>query len=120
MPITTYGKQRIAVRIGSNTDIIGCIAIGMSGGTATVDNIALGSEFDRNKLTGSIDMTASRKLTFIGDYASTEVSGLNLREFGLFVSGAAGVGSLWERESFNAINFNGQNELRIESSWEVI
>lgn len=50
------------------------------------------------------------------------MSGISLTEFGLFdqASGTGFPGSLWQREGFGAITFDGTNELQILTSIEVL
>ena len=76
-------------------------------------------EWDRNAITGSPDFSVNQQVLFTGDWNSVEISGLILREFGLFTTGTALNGSLWAREAFPAITFNGTNELRVENNIEV-
>lgn len=122
MVFTNAGKQFVAWRLGSalNTSFISNIGIGDGSGTGLVTNTTLVNERLRTNITGSPDFSTSRKVVFQGDFNSVQMSGINLSEFGLFTSGAAGIGSTWQRESFGSIVFDGTNELQITSALEVL
>lgn len=116
MPITTAGAELTALRIGSNIPAVGWLAIGSGSGTFAATQTALIHEVDRNAFS-SVNYATPRKVVMISDFSSIEMSGINLREYGTgnLVSG----GSVWNREAFSAINFNGTNELQIEQTYEV-
>lgn len=96
------------------------MAIGSGSGTVALTDVILVGERDRNLITGSPDFDTVRKVQFQGDFNSVEMSGTTLFEFGLLASGPSVVGSLWQREGFGSIVFDGTNELQILSTIEVI
>ena len=115
MPFTNNGRRFSAIRIGStqnSQDYIGYMAIGSGSGAALVTNTTLQAEVSKFAITGSPDTTVSQKITFTGDRTSIQMSGISLREFGLYSSGAAVTGSIWAREGFASVTFDGTNELR--------
>ena len=120
MVFTNTGVQQTIWRIGSNIgSFIEFFAIGIGSGTALVTNVTLVNESGaRASITGSPNFTEARKVTFQGDFNSVRMSGMQLTEFGLFSSGASNVGSIWLRESFPSITFDGTNELQISASIE--
>jgi len=124
MTFTTYGRNRIALGLGSDisTNYIQYFGVGAGSGTEDVSNAALISEQQRFIQTGSPDFSEARKVLFTGDLNSVQASGLILKEFGLFnESGTAFPGSTWSRESLiGSIVSDGTIELRIESSIEVL
>ena len=121
MTFTNWGKKSATWNIGSDTSkYIQSIAIGSGSGTALASNVTLVSEHTRTMITGSPDFSEDYKAGFQGDYTAFQMSGLILREFGLFASGESYVGSLWFREGFNDITFDGTNELQIVSTIHVI
>ncbi len=122
MTITNYAKQAITWGMGSDisNNFIQTFAVGIGSGTASASDVILVNESDRNMQTGSPDFDTARKVIFQADFNSVEMSGTNLTEFGLLASGPAGVGSLWQREAFGSIVFDGTNELQITSTIEVI
>jgi len=120
---TNWGAQAAIYGIGSNrtNNHIQYFAIGSGSGTALVTNVTLAAESGvRVAITGSPDFTTVRKVTFTGDYNSTQLSGLNLTEFGLFASGAQLIGSTYLREAFTAVTFDGTNELNLNATIEAI
>ena len=122
MVFTQYGKQAAAWAIGSNltNNFIQYVAIGSGSGTVAVTNVTLVAETDRNAITGSPDFDTARKVEFQADFNSVELSGTVLFEFGLLTSGPSLIGSVWQREGFGSIVFDGTNELQILSTIEII
>lgn len=122
MPVTNFGKESLAIAIGSDlpNNFIQYCAIGSGSGTASVTDVTLIAERDRNLLTGSPDFDTARKAGFQFDFNSVEMSGIKLFEFGFLASGPALVGSVWQRESFGSIIFDGTNELQVFSTFEVL
>ena len=122
MPFTNAGAQQIAWALGSNlsNNYIQYFAVGIGSATAGVGNVTMVTETGaRSVLTGSPNFATARKVTFLGDYNSTTMSGVLLTEFGLFASGATSTGSVWAREGFPSITFDGTNELQISYALEV-
>jgi hypothetical protein len=74
-----------------------------------------------NLVTGSIGTSPTvsvanlRKIDYTADYSSVHMSGIQLTEFGLKVSG----GNVWTYQYFPAITFDGTNELRVELQVEM-
>jgi len=118
MVITTIGKEYTAIRLGSDIPFVEYINIGSGSGTATISQKTLIAETDRNLFT-STDFSSSKKFTIDADFNSVEMSGTILREFGVVHSGAGVTGSIWQRESFASITFDGTNELKIAITWEI-
>lgn len=117
--ITDYGKSRVALWLGgSDSTYPTYFVIGSINSTVTASDTALQYIEDKQLIT-STDVSTTKKVKFIGDWNSIEMSGLSLAEFGMTTSGAGLTGSIWSRISFPAINFDGTNELRIEELWEV-
>ena len=117
MTITTVGLENIAVRIGSNITSPSHIAIGSGSGVVLAANTGLVFHMDRNALT-STNMSGAQQIEFIADFTNVEMSGIGLREFGIF-SIASG-GRLWQREGFASVSFDGTNELQIITTWRVV
>ena len=124
MVFTSIGKEYVALRLGSTLPdlFIANIGIGDGSGTAVVGDTTLVNEVNRSDITGSPDFTTVRKVSFQADFNSTQMSGINLTEFGLFDIGSATgfPGSTWQREAFGSIVFDGTNELQIISTLEVL
>src|SRR3990167_5721554 len=122
MVFTNAGCQFVTWRLGSSlpNTFIGAIAVGSGSGTALVTNVILVNEFNRTIITGSPDFTTSRKVLFQGDFGAATLSGTQILEFGLFTSGPANIGSVWQREGFGSIVTDGTIELQIQSTLEVL
>jgi len=118
MVVTTYGEEQLAIRLGSNTPFVQYVALGSGSGLTNATNVRLVAETDRNAFT-STDFTTAQQFTFDADYNSVEMSGTLLKEFGVFPSGPATTGSLWQREGLSSVTFDGSNELKIEITWEI-
>ena len=118
MVITNLGKNKIALFVGgSTTTPPAYFAIGSGSGTAAVTDTALIHAVDGQAFT-STDVDTSQKVTWQGDWSSNEMSGIQLREFGVKVE-AGTTGSVWSRTAFPALTFDGTNELRIEETIEI-
>lgn len=121
MPFTTEGAINVTFRLGSNIpSFISAIGIGSGSGTAKVSDKILINEHTRTVITGSPDFDTAKKVQFQADFAATTMSGLILTEFGLFISGPTDIGSVWQRESFGSIAFDGTAELQVLATLEVI
>ena len=117
--ITNYGGNRIALLIGgSSTNIIDHFFIGKGSGTVSLTDTTLISGADSQAFT-STTYPSSQKISFQGDWNSVEMSGIQLKEFGLG-SGTNATGSVWSRTSLPTLTFDGTNELRIAETWEVL
>lgn len=123
MVFTNWGAQSAVYGLGSYSSgiyLIQSVEVGYGSGTVAVGNTTLVAGSIRNMQTGSPNFFAARKLRFQADFSSQAVSGLQLREFGLFASGTLGIGSAFAREGFNPITFDGTNELLITYNLEAI
>jgi hypothetical protein len=114
--ITDTGLNLIAVAMGGGT-IPSFIAIGTGSSTVASGNTALLTETDRNAIT-TTDTSVSREVTYITDLSSTELSGTNLKEFGLFtlVSG----GQIIDRQVIGSVQFDGSVELQIQMTHKYV
>ena len=116
--ILNYGKKHMAMIIGgSATDLPNYMMIGSGSGTVASTQTEMINPWDRQAIT-SADCSTAYKVKFTTDWTSAEVSGLQLKEFGMIGSAAGTTGSQWERTTMLNVIFNGTQELRIESNWE--
>lgn len=124
MVFTNFGRQAVAWRLGSSLPnlYIQHIGIGSGSGTVSVIDTTLVNEVNRVSITGSPNFTEVRKATFQADFNSVQMSGIHLTEFGLIdvASGTGFTGSMWQREGFGSVVFDGTNELQITSSLQVL
>lgn len=117
--ILDWGKRQTALLIaGSTTTVPTYFMIGSGSGAVLASQTTLVGAVDRQAVT-STDASTNYKVKYTGDWNSIEMSGIDLREFGVIPSGATTTGSMWSRTGLPSINFDGTNELRIEETWEV-
>lgn len=119
MVITNYTKSRIALFLGGSfAGSIAQMIIGTGSSTVSASNTVLVTPSDRQLVT-EITYPATQKVNWQFDWNSIEMSGLQLKEFGLIASGGALTGSIWSRDIIPNLTFDGTNELRIEYLTEV-
>ena len=119
MAITNYAKREIAFMIGgSTTGSIGNMLIGIGSSTVQLTDTELVTPSDRQDVTITT-FPSLRKINWQFDWNSPEMSGTTLTEFGMLPSGANFTGSLWSRNVIPALVFDGTNELRIDTLFEV-
>lgn len=117
--ILNWAKAQTALLLtGSATVYPTYFMIGSGSGTTTAGNTELVHPYDRQAVT-SINDDTTQKIKWTGDWNSTEISGIQLTEFGLCASGPTTTGSMWSKIGLPGITFDGTNELRIEENWEV-
>ena len=120
MVFTTIGKSGTALAIGtfaSNRPQF--LALGSGSGANAVGNVKLVAESGVRKIPTTTDITTANEINYIGDWNSLEMSGLIFTEFGMFTESGLSIGSLWNKEGFGAVTFDGSNELQIQLKYEV-
>ncbi len=119
MVFVTTGKSGLALALGnSDPNRPQYMAIGTGSETIDIANVDLITETDRRAATNT-DITTIQKVSYIFDWNSVDMSGTTLTEFGIFTELAADAGSLWNKEGFAGIEFDGTNELQIQQTFEV-
>ena len=119
MVVTNYARNQISLFVGgSATNFVDYFIIGSGSGTASASDTALAAASDRQAVT-SVSYPLNQKVKLQGDWNSVEMSGIQLRQFGVITSGTGITGSVWSKTSLPALTFDGTNELRIEETWEV-
>ena len=117
MVFTEVGKSGVALAIGSfATNRPQYLALGSGSGAVLNTDVVLVSESGTRIAPTSVDMTTQKEITYTIDYNSLEMSGLNLTEFGMFTYLTGG--SLWNREGFTAVSFDGTNELQVQLTYQ--
>ena len=116
MVVTNVGKSGLTLMLFGSGIVPNFLAIGSGSGTALVTNTNLVAE-TRSVLFTTRDVTISQEVNYTFDLNSAQMSGTNLREFGIKTSGLANI--VWNRESFNAVNFDGTNELQVNIIFNV-
>lgn len=117
MPVTTTGRSGLSLMMGSvATAGPQYLAIGSGSGTASINNTGLIAQIDR-VLVSTTDTSVAREVTWTGDVNSITMSGRMLTEIGMF-NVAAG-GTIWNREAFGSIIFDGTNELQVQITFQI-
>lgn len=121
MVVTNWAKQALTYAIGSTitNNYISYCAIGSGSGTALGTQTTLIGEAKRTAITGSPDFTTTYQVEFQADFNSIQMSGINLSEYGFISSGAFQIGSIWQREAFGSVAFDGTSELQLLANFEV-
>jgi len=113
------GKKNVAFLIGGSiTSIPTAFLIGTGSGITTLTQSGLITVYDKQDFT-SIDNTTMYKIKYTGDWNSVEMSGIQLREFGIACSGSGINLNTWSRTNLPAVTFDGTNELRVVENWVV-
>jgi len=92
--------------------------IGTGSTPVTPSQTELAEPSDRQAFT-TMSYPNSQKIKWQGDWNSSEVSGLAIKEFGMTGSASTTTGSMWSRIVIPTINFDGTSELRVTETWEV-
>lgn len=94
------------------------MAVGSGSGIIAVTTTGLFHYWDRNIITGSPNMTTAQQIVWTADFANTEMSGLTLRQFGMFVEASGG--QAWHVENITPTLFNGTQELQVQLTWKIV
>lgn len=113
MGITTLGMSVIAANMTGSALPTAC-AVGTSGVAYASGNTALGVEFERN-LYSTTDLVTAKQVTFVTDWSPVEVSGLVLKEHGMFTTGS----TMLNREVLaGSLVLTGDEELQIQQTFK--
>ena len=118
MGLSNHAREQSAIRLGSNVPNLGSpyLAIGSGSGTLTVNTTGLLNYFDRNQVTGgSVDFTTNQELTMTFDFNSSELSGLTLGQFGVFIEDSGG--KAWSVQNVQNQTFDGNQELQVQVTY---
>ena len=122
MGMVNSGSSGLALLLsGSVTDRPYSIAVG-SGSAAFV--VSTGSlQAERSGLRAvftTTDASTVQYVTYTSDFTTVAMSGTLLTEFGVFSSGAVLSGTMWNRETFTSVTFDGTNELQCQVSFRIV
>lgn len=110
MGITANGLSICASSMAGSDLVVAC-GVGIGSTVFVSGNTALVSEFDRN-LYSSADLATPEQVTFTTDWSPIEVSGLVLKEHGMFTTGNI----MLNREVLvGSLVLTGEEELQIQS-----
>jgi hypothetical protein len=118
MGITNYGRQQLALLIAGSGDKPLFCGIGSGSGTFTVTDSGLIYQLGSRAFYTTRDISVLQEVFFQFDYSSVLMSGLTLREFGIGTGSGSG-NNLWNRETLNAVTFDGNQELQIQTTYRI-
>ena len=119
MVVTNDGKSGLCLAFIGSMVIPRYCGIGSGSGTVTVNDSSLVAEVGSRVDFTTRDASIVKQVEWTFDFGAKTMSGINLREFGLFDNQANGSGTMWCREGFDTITFDGTNELQIQITFEV-
>ncbi len=109
MVITNNGLDGISDYAGGSGTAPNYIAIGSKSTAATTSDTTMAAEWDRN-ICSSRDLSTAKQATYIGDFSTSETSGLTVWEIGLYNTGS----SLFMRNVVGSYTFGGDTELQVQ------
>ncbi len=113
MGITTLGMSVIAASM-TGSALPTAIGIGTSGIAYASGNTILGSEVERN-LYSTSDLSSAKEVTFTADWSPVEVSGLIIKEHGMFTAGS----TMLNREVLTgSLVMTGEEELQVKQTFQ--
>ena len=117
--ITNYARERLALRLGSQVDNVGSgyVAVGSGSGLIQVTTTGLLHYFDRNGIGTPASYATAQEMLMTVDFGASELSGLNMQQFGLFVESSGG--KAWQVEGVKPLLFTGVEELQIQITLRV-
>lgn len=116
MTFTNTGRSGLALLMTGANIFPDVISIGSGSGAVAVTNTNLIAETQSFAFT-TTDSSVAQTITWTIDGGAAQMSGTNLREFGLKKSGLSN--TVWNREGFTTINFDGTNEVQIQVSVQI-
>lgn len=115
---TNYGKKQTALRIGSDAVEPFYCAVGTGSSAPAVGDNTLVTESTRTGYS-SLDFSTAYKFKGVWDFPASALSGLSIKELGVFDQATASTGSLWNHEGFTGVAFDGTNDLRTQVTYRV-
>ena len=103
------GTQRFW--LGATTDVPDFCEVGIGSGAVLVGNTVLITATGARASIITTDSGTTQILEHTFDFSSLFLSGVLLREFGLFTASTGG--DMWQREGFSPITFDGSNEMQV-------
>lgn len=119
MVASNYAKEQLALQMARSGTIPQFIAIGSGSGAAVAALGSLVAEVGTRAIYLSRDTSTSKIVKFTFAKSSVAMSGVNLREFGVGAGSVVDVQDLWNREAFDAVEFDGTLEAEFEVNFEV-
>jgi len=116
MVATTLGKSGTARLWSADGTRPTICVIGSGSGAVAITNIKLIHQVGSSTFT-TTDLAVQKEVVFTTDFSSVFMSGINLREFGLSITGSPQ--QTWNREGFAAVNFDGSNELQVQVTYQI-
>jgi phage-related tail fiber protein len=119
MVFTTIGQSGLQSAIASiSSNRPQYMAIGSGSGAVLSTDYKLVHEVAKRTFT-SVDTSTANEILYTTDWNNTEVSGLTIRELGLVTESGNNVGSLWNREGFIGVDFDGTDDLQVQLTYII-
>ncbi len=117
MGMLDTGKSGLALLLSLSGVRPQYMAIGSGSGAFNSSQTGLVYDLNNRMAFTNTDISVVKDVTFTGDWGATTMSGLPLREFAV-TTGSSG-GTIWSRDAFPAVTFDGSNELQIQVTFRV-
>jgi hypothetical protein len=119
MVFTTVGQSGVQNAIAVISDNRPqYMAIGSGSGAVLASDYKLVHEVAKRVFT-SVDSSVSNEILYIADWNSVEMSGLRITELGALTESGNNVGSLWNREGFIGVDFDGTDDLQVQLTYII-
>lgn len=116
--LTNAGRSGLALLIGGGSAIPRFCGIGTGSAAELATNTVLTNETGLRADFTTRDVGTPQEVTLTYDFNSVKMSGAQLKEFGIFAGSEAG--SLFAREAFSNIEFDGTNELQVQFTFRIV
>jgi len=119
MVSTETGKSGLALLSCGVTNLYPkYCGIGSGSGAVLNTNIALIAEVGSRTDYTTRDVSIQKEVTWVHDFSAVSMSGINLKEFGIFDTNIAASGTMFHREGFSSVTFDGTNELQTQVTFK--
>lgn len=121
MVVTNYGRSGNTLMWVGSANAPQWAAIGSGSGADVASLGSLIAEVGATRVAYTDrNIATNQEVAFTFDFNSVTMSGVNLREFAIAGSQLKGVNDCWLREAFDAIVFDGTNELQLQITLKTV
>ena len=119
MVFTEIGRSGAILAIGSfASNRPQYMALGTGSAIDSISDVKLVTEAGSRIAPTTVDLTTPKEALYTVDVNSVAMSGTLLTEFGMFTEGTTVTGSLWSKDGFAPVTFDGTNELQVQLTYE--
>jgi len=112
--IINFGKQELSKLMGGGSAYPQYMVVGTGSATVVSGTSTTLTTESSKKPINTYELGTAYKVRYIADWTSTELSGLSLKELGTTYLSGTSTGSLFNKEVFTALAFDGTQSLRGE------